>query len=89
MGFSTPHSERDAVIQLGAVCGPYIRNPNSTDARNYLAERIAVYIQTVREYGQSNERGDFSSGTDFKKLFGIQPSDSPAVRYNKITTFRV
>ena len=89
MGFSKPSSERDAVIQIGMVCGPYVSNPNSTDARNRLAERISVYIQTVREYGQSNQPGDFNSGTDFKKVFGIQYNDSPAVRYNKISTFRV
>lgn len=83
MGFSTPHSERDAVIQLGMVAGPYLSHPDGVNERNNLAERISVYIQTVREYGQSNDRGHFSSSY-VKKLFGIQDNDSPAVRYNKI-----
>ena len=89
MGFSTPSSEREAVMQISMVCGPYFSNPNSTDARNRLAERISVYIQTVAKHGQSNQPGDFNSSTEFKKLFGITYSDSPAVRYNKITTFRI
>ena len=88
MGFSTPHSERDAVIQLGMVVGPYLSHPDGVNERNNLAERISVYIQTVREYGQSNDRGHFSSSY-VKKLFGIQDNDSPAVRYNKISTFRI
>lgn len=78
-----------AVIQISMVCEPYLRNPNSSENRNKLAERIAVYIQTVREKGQSPRIGDFNSSTAFKKVFGIQPNDSPAVRYNKIATFRV
>lgn len=88
MGFSTPHSERDAVMQLDMVAGPYISNPNGTNECNNLAERISVYIQTVREYGQSNQYGHFSS-SHVKKLFGINDGDTPAVRYNKISTFRV
>ncbi len=89
MGFTKPKSERDAVIQISMVSGAYVANPNSTNARNQLAERISAYIQAVREYGQSNDLGDFNSSTEFKKIFGIQYNDSPAVRYNKITTFRI
>lgn len=88
MGFSTPHSERDAIIQLNMVAGPYLSHPNGINERNYLAERISVYLQTVREYGQSNQHGHFSSSA-VKELFGIRDNDSPAVRYNKIVTFSV
>ena len=48
MGFSTPHSERDAVIQLGMVVRPYLSHPDGVNERNNLAVRISVYIQTVR-----------------------------------------
>ncbi len=89
MGFSKANSERDAVMQISMVAGEYYNNPNSTDARNKLAERIQVYIQTVAEHGLSNQHGDFNFGSYFKKVFGIEPGDSPAVRYNKITTFRI
>lgn len=44
MGFSIPHSERDAVIQLGMVAGPYLSHPDGVNERNNLAERVSVYI---------------------------------------------
>ena len=36
MGFSTPHSERDAVIQLGMVAGPYLSHPDGVNEKTIL-----------------------------------------------------
>ena len=87
--FSKPSTERDAVMSLSVAAGIYARNPNSADGKSRMAEALSNYITVVREKGQSNQPGDFNSGSDFKKVFGISPTDSPAVRYNKITTFRI
>ena len=89
MGFSTPSSEQAAMQQISSACIPYYSNPNSVDAKNRLAERIQVYLQTVAKYGQCSTRGTMSGGPAVRAVFGIDESDSPIVRYNKISTFRV
>lgn len=87
--FPKPSTERDAVMSLSSAATQYANNPNSPNGRSMMAEAISNYIEVVRTKGQSNQTGDFSSSPQFKKLFEIAPSDSPAVRYNKITTFRI
>ncbi len=89
MWYSKPSTERDAVMSLSTAAIIYASNPSHPDSKSRMAEAISNYITVVREKGQSNQRGDFNSSTQFKKVFGIAPTDSPAVRYNKITTFRI
>jgi hypothetical protein len=87
--YPKPSTERDAVMSLSMAASVYASNPNHPASKSRMAEAISNYITVVREKGQSNQPGDFNSGTGFKKVFGIDYNDSPAVRYNKITTFRI
>ncbi len=88
--FSKPSTERDCLMQIDAALSAYVGNPNSTNAKNNLAERIQVYVAFVREKGQNCHSGDLGiNSSRFTKFFGITNFDSPALRYNKITTVRI
>lgn len=88
--FSKPSTERDCLIQIDVALSAYVGNPNSTNAQNKLAERIQVYMAFVRENGQDVRNGDLGiNSSRFTKVFGITSLDSPALRYNKITTLRI
>lgn len=82
--------ERDAVAKLDAICGVYFvgRDKVSVDGKTRLLSSIANYLNVVRENGQENSRGDFGY-TNFRKVFGVDIGDTPEIRYNKISTFRV
>lgn len=90
MGFSKPSTERDCLMQIDAALSAYVGNSNSTNAKNMLAERIQVYVAFVREKWQNGHSGDLGiNSSRFTKFFGITNFDSPALRYNKITTARI
>lgn len=78
-------TERDAVIKLDGICSCY---GNSHEFGNRLAQGISEYMQAVSQSGQDKQNGNFNC-SHVKKVFGISFMDTPAVRYNKITTYRV
>ena len=75
--------ERDAALKLDSVC--YCYGSTSTDHRNRLAKAIMDYIQVVQKNGLDKQTGYFNC-ENLKKTFGIEFTDQPEVRYNKITT---
>lgn len=78
-------TERDAALKLDGVCHCY---GNSSERKNRLAKAIMEYIQAVQQNGLDNQHGYFNCG-NLKKTFGLEFNDQPAVRYNKIATYRV
>ena len=78
-------TERDAAVKLESVCYCF---GNSRERKNRLAQAIGEYIQAVAQNGLDRQNGYFNC-TNLKKTFGIEFNDSPAVRYNKITTYRL
>ncbi len=78
-------TERDAALKLDTVCFCYSQ---SSERKTRLAKAIMDYIQAVQQNGLDNRPGYFSCG-HLRDTFGIEWNDQPAVRYNKIATFRV
>ena len=78
-------TEREAAVHLDSVCYCY---GSSSERKNRLAKAIMDYIQAVQKNGLDNQPGYFNCG-NLKKTFGIEFNDQPAVRYNKIATYRV
>ena len=78
-------TEREAATKLDAVSFCY---GSSNERKNRLAKAIMDYVQAVQQNGLDNHPGYFSC-SHLKDTFGIEWNDQPAVRYNKIATYRV
>ena len=78
-------TEREAATKLDAVCFCY---DQSNERKARLSKAIMEYVQAVQQNGLDNHPGYFSL-SHIRDTFGIECTDQPAVRYNKIATFRV
>lgn len=78
-------TEREAATKLDSVCFCY---GQSNERKARLSKAIMDYIQAVQQNGLDKQSGYFSL-SHIRDTFGIEWDDQPAVRYNKIATFRV
>lgn len=78
-------TEREAATKLDAVCFCY---GQSNERKARLSKAIMDYVQAVQQNGLDNHPGYFSL-SHIRNTFGLEFNDQPAVRYNKIATFRV
>ena len=78
-------TEREAATKLDAVCFCY--GP-SNERKARLSKAIMDYVQAVQQNGLDNHPEYFSL-SHIRNTFGLEFNDQPAVRYNKIATFRV
>ena len=78
-------TEREAAARLDAICYTY---GSSSERKNRLGKAIMEYIQAAQKSGLDRQPGYFNCG-HLRETFGIEFSDQPEVRYNKIATYRL
>lgn len=78
-------TEREAATKLDTICFCY---GQSNERKARLSKAIMDYVQAVQQNGLDKHSGNFGCGR-LRDIFGIESNDQPAVRYNKIATFRV